>query len=223
MLKQATYSLFSLLALFILAACGAGPEGETVESGEAIEGEGEGTTMAASSYNVDVAASSIAWEGTKKIGGGHNGHIGLADGTLAVVDGKLNSGVFTIDMTSITNADLPEEKQGMLVGHLSNEDFFEVETYPTATFEIKNVTPASGRDDISHMITGNLTMKDSTRSVTIPAMVEMTEEQISATTPAFVINRTEWGIQYGSGLLGLAEDEIINDNIGLEITLVANR
>ncbi|MEM6878501.1 MAG: YceI family protein [Bacteroidota bacterium] len=223
MLKQATYSLFTLLALFVLAACGAGPEGESVESGEAIEGEGESTTMEASTYNVDVAASNIAWEGTKKIGGGHNGNIGIADGTLAVVDGKINNGVFTIDMTSITNTDLPEDKQGMLVGHLSNEDFFEVETFPTAVFEIKNVTPASGREDITHMITGNLTMKDNTRSITIPANVEMSDEQISATTPAFVIDRTEWGIQYGSGLLGLAEDEIINDNIGLQITLVANR
>ncbi|MEL6393969.1 MAG: YceI family protein [Bacteroidota bacterium] len=223
MLKQATYSLFILLTLFTLAACGAGPEGESVESGEAIEGDGEATTMEATTYNVDIAASSIAWEGTKKIGGGHNGNISIADGTLAVVDGKINNGVFTIDMATIINTDLPEEKQGMLVGHLSSEDFFEVETFPTAEFEIKNVTPASGRDDITHMITGNLTMKDSTRSVTIPALVEMTEEQISATTPAFVIDRTEWGIQYGSGLLGLAEDEIINDNIGLQITLVANR
>ncbi|MEM6395216.1 MAG: YceI family protein [Bacteroidota bacterium] len=223
MLKQATYSLFSLLLLFVLAACGAGPEGEEVESGEAIEGDGETTTMAAATFNVDASASNITWEGTKKIGGGHNGNISIADGSLAVVDGKLNAGVFTIDMTSITNTDLPEDKGAMLVGHLSNEDFFEVETYPTAQFEIKNVTPASGRDDITHMITGNLTMKDSTRSVSIPALVEMTEDQISATTPAFVINRTEWGIKYGSGLLGLAEDEIINDNIGLEITLVANR
>ncbi|MEO0626467.1 MAG: YceI family protein, partial [Bacteroidota bacterium] len=202
MLKQATYSLFILLTLFTLAACGAGPEGESVESGEAIEGDGEATTMEATTYNVDIAASSIAWEGTKKIGGGHNGNISIADGTLAVVDGKINNGVFTIDMATIINTDLPEEKQGMLVGHLSSEDFFEVETFPTAEFEIKNVTPASGRDDITHMITGNLTMKDSTRSVTIPALVEMTEEQISATTPAFVIDRTEWGIQYGSGLLG---------------------
>ncbi|MEO0789895.1 MAG: YceI family protein, partial [Bacteroidota bacterium] len=116
MLKQATYSLFILLTLFTLAACGAGPEGESVESGEAIEGDGEATTMEATTYNVDIAASSIAWEGTKKIGGGHNGNISIADGTLAVVDGKINNGVFTIDMATIINTDLPEEKQGMLVG-----------------------------------------------------------------------------------------------------------
>ncbi|MEM7573994.1 MAG: YceI family protein [Bacteroidota bacterium] len=221
MMKQSFNSLLALLALslFIL---GCGPDGERVASGEADTSEGP-TTSSATAYTVDIANSNINWEGTKFIGGGHVGTINIQEGTIAVQGDKIIGGNFTIDMTSLKNTDLPAEKQPNLEGHLKSGDFFDVENFPTAAFEVKNVVPASGRDDVSHMVTGNFTMKDKTRSITIPVMVDMSDGKLSANSVDFVINRTEWDVSYGSGILGTAQDEMINDQVGLQFSLVASK
>ena len=219
MLKQSFNSLLAIMALslFIL---GCGPDGERVTSGEADNSDTP-EVSAATALTVDVASSVINWEGTKFIGGGHTGTINISEGTIAVQGDKIIGGNFTIDMTSLKNTDLPDDKKPNLEGHLMSPDFFDVATYPTAVFEVKNVVPASGRDDVSHMVTGNFTMKDATRSITIPVMVKMDDNGLQAESVDFVIDRTEWGVSYGSGLLGTAQDEMINDQVGLKFTLVA--
>lgn len=215
-------TLFSLLALvFAMLACG-GPEGEKVTSGEA-QAEGPGT-MAAASYTVDAAASVINWEGSKLVGGGHTGTIKIKEGQLVVADNKIVGGKFAIDMASLANADLEGDMKAKLEGHLKSDDFFAIETYPEANFVITSLEAVEGMADVSHKITGNLTMRDSTRSITIPAMVSMDGNSIKASSSSFVIDRTEWNVKYGSGsIAGIAQDNIINDNVGLKINLVATK
>ena len=97
-------------------------------------------------------------------------------------------------------------------------DFFEVEKFPTAKFEITQVAPADDRNDATHYITGNLTIRDVTKQVKLPATVSMSGNSIMAETPAFVIDRQLWGIDYE----GMSDDLIKND-IGLVIKLQASR
>ncbi len=210
--------LFLALALF-LVACGAAPEGEKVEAQDAVE-----TTepaAAAATLAVNTAASTINWIGAKFTGDQHTGTINVSKGELAVEGGQLVGGSFVIDMTSIKNTDLPEDKQGDLVGHLSDSDFFEVNNFPEATFEIAEVAVVEGNPEQTHTITGNLTMKDITKSITIPAMVSMDESGLSAKTPQFVIDRTEWGVVYASTTAGALKDKAIKDEIALQINLSA--
>lgn len=214
-------NLFLLLFLAALfTACG-GPEGDAVTSGEAIEDENTEATAASAVYNVDPAASMVSWEGSK-LGGSHTGNITVSDGRLMVSGDDIVAGSFTMDINTLTNTDMPAEEGGdKLVGHLKSADFFDVENHPTAQFEIKQVQPAEG-EGITHNLTGNLTMKGETRSVTIPAMVKMEGNTLTATTPKFVIDRNEWGMTYGnSSVAGLAQDKIINDEVGLQIKLKA--
>ena len=215
------FSLF-VMVLFIVS-CG-GPEGTKVESEEATEVATE--TMPAATYMVDVAASTINWAGTKLVGGGHEGTINITDGKLAIAGGNIVGGMFTIDMNTLTCTDLEEDGgKGKLEGHLKSADFFDVENHGIATFEIASVSPATDTEGISHNITGNLTMKGQARSITIPANVTMTDGMLKASAPDFVIDRTEWGIEYGSdgSIADLAKDKVINDNIGLSLMLVAKK
>lgn len=215
-----------LLSLFVMAlfifSCG-GPEGTQVTSEEATEVVG--STAAAATYTVDAAASNIKWAGTKLVGSGHEGTIAISEGKLAVVDGNIVGGKFVIDMTSLATTDLEGESKGKLEGHLKSGDFFDVEKFSTANFDIASITPVTGTEGITHTITGNLTMKGETRSITIPANVSISGDMIKATAPDFVIDRTEWGVKYGSqgSIADLAKDNVINDNIGLSIMLVAKK
>ena len=168
------------------------------------------------------ASSNIEWEGAKPTGR-HNGTISLQNGELMLTDGAIVGGKFIIDMNSINNMDLKDaDDNAKLVGHLKSPDFFDVEKYPTAVFQITSVEPISGNADASHNITGNLTMKEITKSISFPAMITINDANVTATSNAFVIDRTLWNVQYGSKtLFKELKDKFINDEISLKINLSA--
>lgn len=213
---------FSLLAIAaIFASCG-GPEGQAVEASEAEETVTE--MVPAAQFVVDPAASVVNWEGAK-LAGTHTGTIPVADGQIMVAEGSLVGGKFTMDLRKLTNTDMPAADGGdKLVGHLMSADFFDVEKYPMADFVITQVQPAAEGAGHTHEVTGNLTMKGESRSITIPATVSMDGGMFKASTPKFTIDRQQWGMTYGaSTIAGIAADKVINDEVGLEIMLVANK
>ncbi len=212
------FSLLFFAALFV--ACG--PSGTEVESSDAVAADA--TTPVTATFTVDTTSSEVMWAGSKKIGGGHEGVIPIENGTLTTNGEELVGGTFVLDITRLENRDLDGEGKGKLEGHLKSADFFDVDNHPTATFEITGVSPVDGEEEFNHNITGNLTLKGTSRSITVPANVTMDGDRITATTPDFVIDRTEWGMQYGSGsIAGIAQDNIINDEVGLNLTLVAQK
>ena len=123
--------------------------------------------------NIDTAVSVLNWEGTKP-GGAHNGTVDVKSGGLLVNDGTLIGGQFIFDMTAIKVIDIPAEEKanGDLVGHLSSEDFFAVNTYPTSNFVI---TKVEGKNEKLN-ITGNLRVKDVTKSITITPILLLLED-----------------------------------------------
>ncbi len=150
----------------------------------------------------------------------------LKDGSLTAADNTITGGQFTIDMTSVKALDQDEEGNTKLVSHLSGEDFFDVQKHPTATFQITSVTPgatfANDADsnlhkDATHTITGNLTLKGVTKSITFPARISVMPSEMTADAN-FNIDRTQWGIVYKSDKsLG---DKIIHPTVNLGIHLV---
>ena len=66
-------------------------------------------------------------------------------------------------------------------------------------------------------------MKDKVHSVTFDANINMGAGKVMAVTPSFTINRTNWGINYGSGIINTAKDKIINDEVAIVINLSATK
>ena len=219
-----SYKLLPLLFAGAFAvACGGGTEGVEVDAKDATDSAAP--IGQAAVFQVQPDASSIEWTGGKLVGGDeHAGTLAISDGRLAVEGDAITAGSFTIDMNSLTVTDLDENSgKSKLEGHLKNEDFFEVGKYPTAKFEITKVTPVTGENGVTHQLTGNLEMKGVTKEVTLPANVTVAGNTITANTPAFEIDRQQWGIEYGSGALGLAQDKIIKDEMVLVVNLTAAR
>jgi polyisoprenoid-binding protein YceI len=158
--------------------------------------------------NVDLAASVVTWKGSKPTGT-HNGTVALKESTLTVTDGKLTTGEFIIDMSSIKCLDLKDPKDAAsLVGHLSSGDFFDVAKFPTAKFVIASVEEADGKLSI----TGNLTVKDTTKGITIPATFTEEGGVYTFKSEPFNIDRTEFGIEYKSTkFFNNLKDKFIND------------
>lgn len=178
--------------------------------------------QAAEVYKIDTKSSTVTWKGTKKVGSFHVGGISVKEGDVSVDKGQLTGGNVVIDMTTITNEDVKDpEYNKKLVGHLSTEDFFNAAKYPTSLFKVTSVT-AKGKNEV--LVKGDLTMIGKTNPIEFPAKV--TIEKGTVTGEAKVkIDRTKWGLKYGSGnfFKELAGDKIINDEFELTLKLVAKK
>ncbi|MBU2951590.1 YceI family protein [Tamlana agarivorans] len=170
-------------------------------------------------YNVVAEESSITWKGTKPTGE-HFGTIAIQGGTLNSKIIKVDSGSIVIDMNSIVVTDIPAEDEGnaKLLGHLKNEDFFDVENHPTATFEVTELLESEARNILS----GNLTIKGITHNITIPVAVDYTENSVTISSETFNIDRTKWDIKYKSkSFFGDLGDKFISDDIEFKIKVKA--
>lgn len=168
-------------------------------------------------YKVDATQSTLTWVG-KKLTGSHNGTIGLQSGNLLFDGKKLTGGNFVINMTTIKDADKSER----LEGHLKADDFFGTEKFATSTFVIKKVVAASA-DAVN--VTGDLTIKGVTNSITFPATVVWNADgSIAATADKVIVDRTKYGIKYRSkGMFPDVGDKMIYDEFELAIKLVARK
>lgn len=172
-------------------------------------------------YKVDATAASVHWSGSKLIGGGHEGSINIKSGDIYVHNDNIEKATFVFDMTSINVKDLEGDAKANLEAHLKGtkeemkDDFFNVNQHPEATFEASNFD--NGK------ITGNLTIKGITKSISFPATVVVSENLVQINSDDVTINRTDWNITYGSTLAGAAKDKAISDEIKLKIDLKARR
>ncbi|CAM1340213.1 YceI family protein [Tenacibaculum amylolyticum] len=170
------------------------------------------------SYKVNVAESSIEWKGDKKVGDAHNGTINLEKGVFDVENGVVKAGEFVINMNTISSTDLEGKMKNNLDGHLKAPDFFDVAKYPTAKFEVASSELKEGKLEI----TGNLTIKDVTKSITIPATLTENGNDITLKSDKFNIDRTDFNVKYGSGkFFDNLKDKTINDLIELSFNLKA--
>ncbi|WP_029904179.1 YceI family protein [Prevotella sp. 10(H)] len=210
--------LLAISALVIAVSCNNAAKNkvEGTDAQQAASGTGVELT-------VDPSASSIHWTGSK-VGGSHYGTLALKSGSIAVNGEEVVSGSFIIDMNSIKDEDLTDAKMNeMLVNHLKSEDFFDVAKYPESAFTLTKIEAASSpNDSANYMISGNLKMKDAEKNITFGAKVTQDNNVYKAVTVPFTIDRTQWNVKYGSKtLFSNLKENIVNDNIELQITIVA--
>lgn len=172
-------------------------------------------------YNITEGV--ISWLGKRTIGNLHTGTIKVQDGELTVSRGQLIGGVINIDMTSVSVNNLKDAgAKSDLESHLKDSDFFEVKKYPKGVFRIDEVLP-SNLPEFNWVVSGELTLKGKTNRVNIPVKMTITDKELTAQSANFVINRTQWGINFQSGLLGTVKNKIIEDIVPLSLTVTAKR
>jgi len=172
-------------------------------------------------YKIDTQKSNIEWTG-KKVLGQHNGEIKLASGTIVTEDNVPAKGSFAINMASISNKDLTDEdSKGKLLGHLKSDDFFGVTKFPEAQFATTKITKAGNG---SIVVTGNLTIKGLTNTISFPATYSVTGNTLTAKAVNVKIDRTKHNIKYNSkSFFDAIGDKAIDDEFILNISLVATK
>lgn len=170
------------------------------------------TSLYAQEYVVDVDNSTLKWHG-KKVTGEHWGHINLKEGSMVMDKDQIKSGMFVIDMKSITNDDLKDEGYNQkLVGHLKSDDFFGVENHPEAMLKIKKSTPFKNN---KATVDAHLTIKGITHPITFE-----TQRNGNEFVAEIVVDRSKYDVRYGSGsFFDNLGDKMIYDDFTMTVNL----
>ena len=197
--------LITLIMFVSLVSC-------NMNSNKTAETNDVAMTAADATYNIVQDESSLMWTGREVSTSSHYGTINFTSGQFEISDGLISQGEFLVDMTSITVQDLTGGSKERLEGHLRSDDFFSVESFPTAHLYISSSEVISNG---KWMVNGFLTIKD----ISHPVLFEMvnTEDGWNAN---LVFDRSKYNVKFRSGTffenLG---DKLIYDDIELKINL----
>lgn len=205
---QRINQVMGALALALaIAACGKVGDAPEAKTGGAVDvtTPSSGATLA-----IDTSKSKVSWVGAK-VTGKHEGGFRSFNGTITVDSNTVTGVKVNFDVNTIYT---DSEK---LAGHLKSDDFFSAGKYPNATFEASQFVKADTVQGATHMVTGNLTMRGKTNSVTFPATINVGANEVSAKAD-FKINRKQWDIIYPG-----APDDLISDDVRIMFDVVANK
>ena len=169
------------------------------------------------SYTIDAAHSRVGFVARHAMVTKVRGSFNDFEGT-AVLDGSnptASTATLTIQAKSVDTRNSQRDE------HLRSNDFFAMDEYPTITFVS---TAARQTGDAEFELTGDLTIKGTTRSITIPFVYGG-----AATDPynnlrvgfegSVVINRKDWGVNWNAGLE--AGGILVSEKITLEFEVSA--
>ena len=197
--------LFTFLMLLILASCNNNPN-------QASTQQAQGVITADNIYNIETAQSQITWTGREVSTSSHYGTLDFVSGNFEISNGAIVNGEFIVDMTSINNQDMEGDSKARLEGHLKSDDFFSVESYPTAAISINSSELIS---DGKWNVSADLSIKGFTHPVNFEMI--SSEDGWSAN---LVFDRSKYDVRFRSGsFFENLGDKLIYDDIELSINL----
>lgn len=152
--------------------------------------------------------SKIEFIGSKKVGDSHEGGFAEFSGYFTVAEGKPVGNDHKVEINMLSTF----SDNDKLTEHLLNDDFFATEEHPTTVFD---VTEINHKGDQAYSVSGNLTLRGTTKNITFPTTVEESGDGIRIKAN-FNINRMDFGVAYqGVG------DNFINEEVVLKFDLEA--
>ena len=200
------YLALAIAAPLVFVSC-ENPADKTTDAKVSAAVDKSATPAQAGTKYVFTPASQVNFIGSK-VTGSHSGGFKAFTGYFTIKDGAPvgNDHKVAIDMKS-TFADAEK-----LTGHLKSPDFFDVEKFPQATFDVTGFKKDSAT---AYTVSGNFTLHGITKNIRFPATVSQSGDTVKIDSK-FDIKRKDFGIVYP----GKAED-LIRDEVVIELKLEA--
>ena len=175
------------------------------------------TVSAQTTMDLNLDKSKVEWTG-KKVTGEHTGTVMLKSGQLMMKGAEIVGGEFVMDMSSITNIDITNDKyRGKLDKHLKSEDFFGVTKFPESKFVIKE---SKNLKDGKLLVKGEISIKGIIKSLEFEVTSHKHGDSYHM-SGLIIIDRTQFDIKYGSGsFFDNLGDKTIHDNFELKFDLM---
>ena len=200
------YLAFAIAAPLVFVSC-ENPADKTTDAKVSAAVDKPATPALAGTKYVFTPASQVNFIGSK-ITGSHNGGFKTFTGYFTLKDGAPvgNDHKVVIDMKSTF---VDNEK---LQGHLKSPDFFDVEKFPQATFDVTGFKKDS---PTAYIVSGNFTLHGITKNISFPVTVSQTGDNVKIDAK-FDIKRKDFGIVYPG-----KPDDLIRDEVVIEFKLEA--
>ncbi|RLD80777.1 MAG: hypothetical protein DRJ07_10030 [Bacteroidetes bacterium] len=142
-------------------------------------------------YILDTANSKLHWNCA------HFGFMKFKKGKIILEkDNHPAKANFTIDMLSVTNTDIDNKLlQGTLQNVLKSVEFFNTKEYPESHFESHSFDKIN---ENKYKITGDFIIFDIGLCFDFEGTIELKNDSLYFNTKAIILDRTYWGIFYGS-------------------------
>ena len=208
-MKKVSVIVSSVFLAATLFSCGAATEKKVEENTEIKE---EVVTAEAVNYQINTEESTVNWSGELLGIYKHEGVVNMTEGSLEMTGNQITAGSFVVNMnTIIPTDDQFDVKEGKtpekLAGHLKSADFFLVDSFPHARFEVISFNPET------NSLLGNLTIRGISKEETVKEVT--IDETTNTAKGVLVFNRQDYNVAYKMS----AKDMVISDNINLNIAL----
>ena len=173
---------------------------------------------------LDLGESGVEWLGRNLLNK-HGGSLALKSGYLDFDGTTITGGEVVLSMHQIHCADLAGTPlHDVLIAHLRSDDFFDTERFPEARVVLRSVqfdpNAAPGGQNLN--VEADLTLKGVTAPVSFTASAGLDADGRPAAQASFAIDRTQWGVLYGSGkFFHRLAGHLVNDLIEIQLRLVA--
>jgi polyisoprenoid-binding protein YceI len=167
---------------------------------------------AVETYKIDPVHSNVGFR-VRHLMSKVNGKFGQVDGTIKVdkADVSRSTVEVTLQVASVTTSDAQRDT------HLKGPDFFDAAKFPVITFKSTSVKQVA-KDKLE--VTGTFTMKGVTKTLVLPIVqlgtsVDPWKNVISGFEGAISLDRQDYGVSYGKGLVG--------DQVDIELNIEAKK
>jgi polyisoprenoid-binding protein YceI len=170
--------------------------------------------MTATTWKTDPTHTDVQFSAKHMMVTTVRGKFTEVEGTIAIdeTDSAASSGTFAVRAASLNTG--VEQRDG----HLRSADFFDAEQYPEITFTSTRVAAKRGND---YAVTGDLTIRDVTRSVTFDVEFLGTYQGFQGRRAGFrattKLNREDFGLTWNVALE--SGGWLVGKEIKLEIDL----
>lgn len=163
-------------------------------------------------YRIDPVHSNVGFR-VRHLMSKVNGRFGQVDGTIKVDKKDLtrSSVEVVLQVASISTSNEQRDT------HLKSPDFFDAAKYPVITFKSTAIRQVA-KDKLE--VTGTFTMKGVTRTLAFPitdlgTSVDPWKNVVAGFEGALTLDRHEYGVSYGKGLVG--------DQVEIELNIEAKK
>ena len=173
--------------------------------------------LSSNAQQVDMSASTVKWTGYHLAKSyEHFGYVKVKSGEITVKEGKLTAGSIVIDMTSIGNSDLTDEKKNKkLVNDLKSERFFNASDYPEASLSITKVTEKANGE---YTLTGEIEIRGIKQNIDFDLTQSTTGGKV-VFDGKLEVDRIKHEVMYGWSI----ENAMLSNNFDLEVHIVVDQ
>lgn len=172
---------------------------------------------------LDLDECRLEWLGRNLLNK-HFGTIDITSGHLEFSDGQLVGGELAFDLNSLKCTDLEgTDLHDVLIGHLRDHDFLDADQHPECRLVITGARPIEGANagTPNLQVQADLTMRGVTQAIEFASASGLTDDGKAGAQASFAIDRTRWGILYGSSrFFHRLSGHLVNDLIEFQARIV---